>query len=1635
MPERVVTTAKMQETKKCPNSCRQKSDFHSSGSSAERILQLQRTVGNQAVQKLIKSGVLQTKFRVGQPSRSQTGAHTETSSSTATSLVSKPKQNNTITEEEPDKEASLTHPKDIINHETVSETEDIPKNPFESLINNTTKVTQVNADKKSTFSISQSKKQESTGLTSRSQEAIGEKDDETKGEGTKGEVKKALTKAEEPDQVSAQVGSISPTGEIEGYSPVQEASTIKSSEQKQQVSQSLPGVITPVGLSSKEFSSKEAAKSTTKSTVSTDKDIQKTVTKHVPAELSASSPSESLHQMGETAGSSSPSTTISTSGEGGGSSEEQAEAEKTKEKMAEASMEGESEGEEVEEVEPSFSPEITMSPSSTPEGVESPPTSSTTTPISADEVAGDADTSKESSTKMETLSEEPAEVEDTEVQNKEKSEISTSVTAVSGGELAPTERDAAMSSLAEGSKGEASISGGGGSGTAIEDKAELPAPDVSGADPSQALAVISSLPPAKMAAAFGDVSSSVSRVVGEQREELAANPPMMERPTGAPATRQTELADSLPVSSGEIGRPVERIPEGKAIPVPQPQPLPPSTAPPIQYVPQLQIQSSYENQMSSSDAAAMQDSLRQLPTTDPGLEITDGTPPSLNLEGNADPARIQEQKGRLNQSIAEARFQGQLDSSQPMGESKIYPKVPQEILRSQIQSHGSGNSNGGVTGGTFKGATLSNGGDKEEAASIIAREQHGAEIQTAIATAQKDMSVKRQEHSKRVSQEQSKSRAEIAQLEAENSNTQAKEREIAWADVQGLRSDWTKEQQTVVDQSNQETDRAKQQANAVITREREQGEAQAAKHIEEGNKEASEARSVAEKKASQIRKQGEKESSGFFSWLASKAKEFVNRIKNEIKTEFEKARAFVRGTIEKAKKLATQVLEKARQQIVVAIRTVGDVLIAIGDRLLANFPKLRNRFRKAIKDRVAKAETIVDKLADRLKKDVQKSLDLLGAGLNAALGLMEKGMLAAVDVANKTVQGAIKAAQAVVNSVATFASLIKDIATSPGQWIRNLGAAIMDGIRNHLWKAFKATVMNWFNQKLEEVLGLGSMVWNLLKKGGIVIGEVGKMAWEALKSAIPIALIQILIEKLVSMIVPVAGAVMAIIEGLRAAWGTVSRIIQSFGLFFTFLKAVKTGNAGPQFAAALAATAIVVIDFVANWLLRWLRKPAGKVAGKLKGIAQSIGQKIKQVAKKVAAKVKGAAAKIKAKFKKATERFRKPKKVRELKPKKSKREKDQEKLDKAVKAIQPKLDRMLVNGTSKLFLISKLVYWRISYRLSALKLQSNGSIMAKVNPSIIVGKSRKVSDAELGNLLMPIFESAEREYETQMLADPIAKKDYEKVAEKFARGESGALAGVPRDMQQKIIRDIKPPDLKSGQKLATYEVESGVKVSVHEPGNLGRYEVRFGRGSRYDHLVKIILNKAKKLGISDKEISSIISSRTETIEAKIANLKSRLGESSEKEVRTFADRLRRVAFLHQTLETARKRGMSTSIAVASVLAQQGKVGVRELLGPEGRVAPMSLKGIVSKPGRERQQAEKLNQRRMGRIFSLILEETKSSDILVSEGGYKLDSLKEAIQKWLESRFIRPFNPEAFKKNQTELRLQIIALLRSFHGRK
>jgi hypothetical protein len=322
------------------------------------------------------------------------------------------------------------------------------------------------------------------------------------------------------------------------------------------------------------------------------------------------------------------------------------------------------------------------------------------------------------------------------------------------------------------------------------------------------------------------------------------------------------------------------------------------------------------------------------------------------------------------------------------------------------------------------------------------------------------------------------------------------------------------------------------------------------------------------------------------------------------------------------------------------------------------------------------------------------------------------------------VRAAIDRARAVIATLGTFAALVRDVAAGPGQWLLNLGAAIMDGIRNHLWRALKAAMQQWFNDKVEQVLGLGRSVWNLLRRGGLGLAQIGRMAWQAIKAAIPPALIRLLIERLVSLLVPAAAAVMAIIQGLQAAWGAVQRVIAAIDRFVAFLRAVKSGNAGPAFAQALAAGAVAVIEFVSQFLLRRLAGAASRVGARIRGIAQRIGQRVMGAVRRGAAAVRRGARRVVASVRRGARRLRDrisgPRTREQKRAAAARRRAAQlERLRKAEQAIRRALARGITGRRLRLWTAAV----KLAYRLRSLTVSFQGdraAIRARINPEILL---------------------------------------------------------------------------------------------------------------------------------------------------------------------------------------------------------------------------------------------------------------------------------------------------------------------------
>ncbi|MET8332086.1 hypothetical protein [Streptomyces sp. NPDC005181] len=266
----------------------------------------------------------------------------------------------------------------------------------------------------------------------------------------------------------------------------------------------------------------------------------------------------------------------------------------------------------------------------------------------------------------------------------------------------------------------------------------------------------------------------------------------------------------------------------------------------------------------------------------------------------------------------------------------------------------------------------------------------------------------------------------------------------------------------------------------------------------------------------------------------------------------------------------------------------------------------------------------------------------MAAGLNALLDVLEAGIKAAVKIYRAVILGAIKFAQAAIEALGKFAALVADIAPDPGGWISKAGSSAKAGITDHLWGAIKTGVKRWFDTKVEGILGLGKAVIDVLVKGCVSIKEIGKMAWDAIIASLPMMIASIVIEKVVSMIVPAAGAILTIVQGLMAAWQSISSILSAFGKFWAYLKAVKAGPAACLFAEAVAAGIVALLDFIANFLMIRLASATKGVGKRLKAMSEKIMKGLNKTGKGAKEAAGNAVNKARGAVRNAVESLKKP---------------------------------------------------------------------------------------------------------------------------------------------------------------------------------------------------------------------------------------------------------------------------------------------------------------------------------------------------------------------------------------------------------
>ncbi len=1047
--------------------------------------------------------------------------------------------------------------------------------------------------------------------------------------------------------------------------------------------------------------------------------------------------------------------------------------------------------------------------------------------------------------------------------------------------------------------------GGGGAEAETEPPPEAPAADP-GADPAAVLGTVSRLPATAAPAAIAASHAAATSSVATMHEELAAAPPTAERPSGVPASRDPSIPPPAPPKPPASATPPSATlapgGPGTTVDPAEPPPLPPSPTAAVT-APRL----GGDTQITEADAARVRDSVDSLPTTDPALHATAGPTPTLTLDGDADPNRVATQATAVVTTTTELQAQAGKDVMQDFGDRDIYPHVAARDAHRQDRGRPRAGRRRRRRRRRAGGAPAAAGPDIGQVPPVVIDklvDEDGADkVRASVSDQQTEMVAAKEKRAADDEAAQADSKRQLDEAVAASGDEQSQLRRNTARQADANRQKWADENAGHVAKSTSMATEATTTADKGVKSARTDSATKAQAEIDAGNRDIAKERSEAEGTAADKRREAKKESDsgGFFSWLGSKVASFFNKIKSAIKFVFDKARAAVNKVIKAVQKLAVAAIEAGRKLAVAAIELGGKALKAAGDVVLAGFPEARAKWNATIDKGVAAAKDKVNELADKLKAAAVAILDALGKALNKLLDVLEAGLLAAVSVVEGVVKGVIALAKAIADVFGDFLVIAAHVASGPVNWLKRLGGGVVDGFKNCAWPALKAAVKRWFKEKVEEVVGVGRMILDILVKGCITFAAVVKMAWAAIKESLPGIIISLLIEKVAALLIPALGGLKLIIDGLRAAWGAAQRILQAFKTFIAFLKSVKSGNPAGMFGQLVGAVAVAVLDFVANFVLVKLKGAGSKVGGTLKAMATKIMKGLKKVggaakktagaavkgAKAAAGKVVGAAktagAKVvkgaKATVTKAGQAVAKTKVVKAVtssakglarggkkvadkgkqwldkrKQKKAKQDKKketpQQRLDRAVAAIRPQVERLLTGGVSSVRLWAQLRYWRARYRLSALTVGRGGhpQIVATVNPQSIVATAVKKLGRELHTILVQVGE--------ELMADAVIRGELVKIAEDRARG-----LGAPGQARPGQSPAAEADRLQSGYRgkwqREDVEIAPGVAVGEQQLSSSATGHIKtlgIGASGHYKPHVQNALKEMKKAGMSDVEI-------------------------------------------------------------------------------------------------------------------------------------------------------------------------------------
>lgn len=572
-----------------------------------------------------------------------------------------------------------------------------------------------------------------------------------------------------------------------------------------------------------------------------------------------------------------------------------------------------------------------------------------------------------------------------------------------------------------------------------------------------------------------------------------------------------------------------------------------------------------------------------------------------------------------------------------------------------------------------------------------------------------------------------------------------------------------------------------------------------------------------------------------------------------------------------------------------------------------------------------------DRMQTRIESTARTARRALDAERKKAIAAMNKELDAIRSENAGLVDKIAGAIAALAAALGKFLALMTRITRmGVGSFLAAALAQARDGVRNNLWSALKDVFREWLFMKLPALQLLMNLPPNwidMLVALGTSLPILFQEHLPQMLPAIGVAAMIWLATTLAAKLIPGVGAIMVVVDALRAAYSLVASLLSAAGAFFDFvMRVAASGNGAVAFAKALAFGIIAGIDAVLTFLGvdRLIRRVIGAIAKPVGRIFKRLGDRFKALFRRRKGK-KGKPADAPDGGKGQDRGDTSAKKAREDRKKR-------ERLDHAVTAIRPRAEKMLRKGVSRLRFNAALVLWRARYRLSSLKVEGK-TLRARVNPAENITIAEMLHRQKIGRELEPILAEAEASFYR-------------------SAGTSAAYDRAANETGNRAFRDtMSPQNLPAHERIRYFQdVASGAI-----PSPIPKDSDKTASSKRYEYVAGILRPGGE--GFSTR-MNPAHSTNVNLADYRAGKGKFLLSQSHVLGASTYdkhralpkAEQLRKLGTpstsgLVYTLERARQPGLGTAGSVADALAQ-GTPQTSALDVATGPLAPLAHKNAA-----------------------------------------------------------------------------------------